>query len=173
MSSPKIIVPILSLTLMAFLVPHMRSSAQQNAARRAQAAGVGTVIFSLSKDPEGGFHLQPIVIVNGRKYTPPPSDAGSGVLKKFADNYFRVGREYPVIFGGGAAGSLTVQNYVADTCGNLMAEVGVQTTARLGGEVQALATSSDKIGSGATSRRAPTDAERASALEVARAVYGQ
>lgn len=58
-------------------------------------------------------------------------------------------------------------------CGNLFAEVGAQTTARLGGAVLALAVSSDKIGSGASSRRAPTEAERASALELARAVYGQ
>jgi hypothetical protein len=158
---------------MLLFVPQSPSAAQQNATRRAPTKGDPTVIFSVAKDPEGHFHIQPIVIVNGSRYTPPPSDPGSSVLKKFSDNYFRVGREYPVIFGGGAAGSLTVQNYVADTCGNLMAEVGVQTTARLGGEVQALATSSDKIGSGPTWRRAPTEAERASALEVARAVYGQ
>lgn len=61
-----------------------------------------------------------------------------------------------------------MQKHVADMCGNLVAEVGAQTTVRLGGEVQALAVSSDKIGSGEISRRAPTEAERASALEVAR-----
>jgi len=173
MSSPKITLPILALALMYLLVSQLPSAAQQNAARGAKTAGDGTVIFSLSKDPEGGFHIQPIVIVNGSRYSQPPVAAAAGMMKKFTDNYFRAGRQYRVIFGGGSAGSLTVQNYVADTCGNLVAEVGAQTTARLGGEVQALATSSDKIGSGATSRRAPTEGERTSALEVARAVYGQ
>jgi hypothetical protein len=64
-----------------------------------------------------------------------------------------------------------VQKHVADMRGKLVAEVGAQATVRLGGEVQALAVSSDKIGSGEISHRAPTEAERASALEVARTVY--
>lgn len=66
-----------------------------------------------------------------------------------------------------------MQKYEPGICGNLLAEVAAQTTARLGGEVRALAVSSDKIGSGESSRRAPSEEERASALEVARAVYGQ
>ncbi|MFN2497843.1 MAG: hypothetical protein ABR557_02030 [Pyrinomonadaceae bacterium] len=127
----------------------------------------------MTKDTQGGFHIQPIVILSGSKYTQPPVGEVAAVMKKFTDSYFRVGRQYRVIFGGGVAGSLTVQNYLEDQCGNLLAAVGAQTTARLGGAVQALAVSSDKIGSGESSRRAPTEAERASALEVASAVYGQ
>jgi hypothetical protein len=154
-------------------MPGTPGASQTNAPRSAQIAGGGTVIFSLKKDTEGSFYIEPIVIISGGKYTQPPAGGDSGVMKKFTDNYFRVGRQYRVIFGGGDAGSLLVQKYVKDVCGNLVAEVGVQTTTRLGGEVRALAVSSDKIGSGASSRRAPTEAERASALEVARSVYGQ
>ena len=173
MRRPKIILPILSLTLISLLMPGTPGAAQTNAPRSAQTAGGGTVIFSLAKDTEGSFHIEPIVIISAGKYTQPPVGDDAGVMKKFTDSYFRVGRQYRVIFGGGDAGSLMVQKYEADMCGNLVAEVGAQTTARLGGEVQALAVSSDKIGSWASSRRAPTEAERASALEVARAVYGQ
>lgn len=173
MRRPKIIFLVLLLTLISFLMPQTPGAGQQSASRNTQRADGGTVIFSLSKDTEGGFHLQPIVILSGSKYTQPPVAENAGVMKKFTDSYFRVGREYRVIFGGGEAGSLTVQNYVADMCGNLLATVGAQTAARLGGEVQALAVSSDKMGSGASSRRAPTEAERVTALEVARAVYGQ
>ena len=171
MRPPKIL-SVLSLTLISLIMPRTPGAAQTNAPRGAPRGGGGTVIFSLTKDTEASFHIQPIVILSGSKYTPPPvgDDAGR---KKFTDSYFRVGRQYRVIFGGGEAGSLTVQNYVEDECGNLLAEAGAQTNARLGGAVQALAVSSDKIGSGTSSRRAPTEAERASALEVARAVYGQ
>ena len=172
MRRPKIILPILSLTLSS-LMSGTPGAGQTNATRSAQRAGGGAVIFRLSKDTEGSFHIEPIVIISGGKYTQPPAGDDAGVMKKFTDSYFRVGRQYRVIFGGGDAGSLMVQKYAEDMCGNLVAEVGAQTTARLGGEVQALAVSSDKIGSGGSSRRVPTEAERASALEVARAVYGQ
>ncbi len=165
-------ITIMSLTLMSLLMQGTPDAAQTNAPRSAQRGG-GTVIFSLTKDTGGSFRIEPIVIIGGGKYMQPPVGDDAGVMKKFIDSYFRVGRKYRVIFGGGDAGSLMVQKYEADMCGNLVAEVGAQTTARLGGEVQALAVSSDKIGSGASSRRAPTEAERASALEVARAVYGQ
>jgi hypothetical protein len=173
MRRPKIILPILSLMLISLLMPGTPGAAQTNPPRSAQRADGGTVIFRLSKETEGSFHIEPIVIISGGKYTQPPLGDDAGVMKKFTDSYFRVGRQYRVIFGGGDAGSLMVQKYEADMCGNLLAEVGAQTTAQLGGEVRALAVSSDKIGSGASSRRAPPEAERASALEVARAVYGQ
>jgi hypothetical protein len=172
MRPSKIILPLVLLTLISFLMPRMPSTAQTNARRGAPGASGGTVIFSLMKDTGGTFHIQPIVIISGGKYTEPTVD-NEAAAKKFTDAYFRTGRQYRVIFGGGDAGSLTVQKYVPDQCLNLLAEVTAQTTAPLGGEVQALALSSDKIGSGASSRRAPTEAERAAALEVAGAVYGQ
>ena len=170
MRSPTITLSILALTLTSILI--RTPGAAQNARRGAQGAG-GSVIFSLFKDTVGIFHMEPIVIISGSKYTPPPAGGEAGVMKKFTDTYFRSGRQYRVIFGGGDAGSLTVQQFIEDQCGNLVAEVAAQTTARIGGEVQALAVSSDKIGSGASSRRAPTEGERAAALEIARAVYGQ
>jgi hypothetical protein len=171
MRPSKIILPLLLLTLVSFLMPRTPSTAQTNARRNAPSASGGTVIFSVSKDTDGTVRFEPIVIIIGGKYTAPGVDEAAS--KKFADSYLRSGRQYRVIFGGGDAGSLTVQKYEADQCFNLMAEVSAQTTAPLGGEVHALALSSDKIGSGPSSRRAPTETERAAALEVARAVYAQ
>jgi hypothetical protein len=170
----KIILPILSLMLISSIMPGMPGAARTNPPRRsAQRSDGATVIFSFFKETVGTFYIEPIVIISGGKYTEPPAGEEAGVMKKFTDSYFQAGRQYRVIFGGGDAGSLMVQKYEADTCGNLLAEVTAQTTARLGGEVQALAVSSDKIGRGESSRRAPTEAERAAALDVARAVYGQ
>jgi hypothetical protein len=132
-----------------------------------------TVIFSLSKyETETAYSMEPIVVISGGKYTTPSTDSEEA-WKKFSDTYFRGGRQYRIVFGGGDAGSVTVQKYEKDSCLNLVAEVTAQTTVRLGGEVQALAVSSDKIGRGASSRRAPTEAERASALEVTRRVFVQ
>lgn len=173
MRRPKIILPILLLTLISLLVLATLGAAQTNATRSAQRAEGATVIFSLAKETEGSFHIEPIVIISGGKYTQPPAGEEARVMKKFTDSYFQVGRQYRVLFGGGDAGSLMVQKYEPDTCGNLLAEVAAQTTARLGGEVQALAVSSDRIGRGESSRRAPTEAEHAAALDVARSVYGQ
>ena len=137
------------------------------------AQGAGTVIFAVHKYEAGtAYSLEPIVIISAGKYTAPPID-DEAAAKKFTDSYFRSGRQYRVVFGGGDAGSVTVQKYEKDSCGNLVAEVGAQMSTRIGGQVQALAVSSDKIGRGASARRPPTEAERGSALEVARAVYGQ
>lgn len=169
----RIILLILSLTLNLLPLLGTPDVVQTKTSRSAQRAGEETVIFALMKDTVAGFYIEPIVIISGSRYIEPPAGGEASVMKKFTDTYFRVGRQYRVIFGGGDAGSVTVQKYTEDMCGNLLAEVGVQTTARLGGEVQALAVSADKIGSGAGSRRAPTEAERASALEIARALYRQ
>jgi hypothetical protein len=53
----------------------------------------------------------------------------------------------------------------------MIAEVKAETPVRLGGQVQALATDSKTLGRGESSRRAPTEEERAAALELARANY--
>lgn len=168
----KIILPILALTLISLLMPWTPSTAQTTA--RSSTEGLDTVIFSLMRfDTVQPIHMEPIVIINRGKYTAPPIDSEETIIRKFTNTYFSTGRQYRVVFGGGDAGTLTVQKNVEPGCVGLYAEVTVQTTARLGGEVQALAVSSDKIGSGASSRRPPTEAERAAALQVARAVYGK
>ena len=161
------------LTAISLLMSPIPGAGQTNTRQSAQGAG-STVIFSLAKfDTTQPIYMEPIVVISGGKYTAPPVDADPAVTKKFTDSYFRTGRQYRVVFGGGDAGTLTVQKNVEPGCVGLGAEVTVQTTARLGGEVQALAVSSDKIGRGESSRRAPTEEERAAVLEVARAVYRQ
>ena len=167
-----IILPIVLLTLISSLMFQSRGAAQAKPQKGQTVAGAGTIIFAVAKDTEGTFRIEPIVAINGGQYNEPPVSVAAGVAKKFTDTYFFVGRQYRMIFGGGDAGSLTVRKFEPDSCGNLIAEVDAQTTARVGGEVQALAVSSDKIGAGASSRRAPTEAERAEALGLARSVYG-
>ncbi len=53
------------------------------------------------------------------------------------------------------------------------AEVGLSASARLGGPVRALATSSDSLGKRASARRAPSDAERAAVMTLVKSIYRQ
>ena len=163
------IIAMVLVTSFALLLVLRMPDAQPNA-RGAQATPI--VIFAVARDDRGQDHIEPIVIMSGARYAAPPTE-DEAAAKKFTGSYFRAGRQYRVVFGGGDAGSLTVQKFELDQCLNLVADVSAQTTARLGGQVQALAVSSDQIGRGPGSRRAPTEEERAAALEVARAVYGQ
>lgn len=134
--------------------------------------GATTVLFAVGRyDASVPVHMEPIVVISGGKFTAPPTD-DEAATKRFTDNYFKPGRMYSMIFGGGRAGSLKVVKNVEPGCVGIIAEVEAQTSVKFSSKVRALATGSDRIGAGESSRRAPTEAERASALEVARTVYG-
>ncbi|MDT7689616.1 MAG: hypothetical protein QOE46_2375 [Acidobacteriota bacterium] len=141
---------------------------QQKPARRAPQGG-GTVVFAVAKN-ESNVRMEPVVIYNRGTFIKPPIDSDAGG-RSFTRDYFRAGRQYRLLSGGGDAGTLTVTKNLEPGCVGLVAEVGVETQARLGGRVQALATDSAALGRTSSSRRAPTDAERARAIELARAAY--
>ena len=163
--------PVLLSILISLLLPCSANIAQTNN-RRAQ--DTETVIFSVTKyAEEPTVHIEPIVIIRGGKYTPPPVEGAPEITKKFTETYFQPGRRYRVVFGGGDAGSLTIVKAIEPGCVGLTAEVRPETTARLGGQVEALAVSSDNIGRGESSRRGPTEDERAAAVTLARAIYTQ
>lgn len=166
-----------TLSLFAFTAPSFESGAQTRPAR--PAANKEVVVFAVNKY-DAMQQMEPVVIVRRGVYVKPPvdeSDVAGGDLaaqsKRFIDEYFRAGRQYRLLFGGGDAGTITVQKYLEPGCVGMNAEVSAQTEARLGGEVRALAVSSDALGRGASSRRVPTEAERASALELARAAFAR
>jgi hypothetical protein len=68
---------------------------------------------------------------------------------------------------------VTVTKLIEPGCVGLLAKADVETAVKLGGQVQALAVSSDKLGTGVSSRRAPTETERGQALDLARTVFIQ
>ena len=137
---------------------------------RPAAAAAKTVIFAISKY-ETNVSMEPVVIYSRGVYTKPPIDGDEATVKTFVDDYFKPGRQYRVLSGGGEAGTLTVKQYQEPGCVGINAEVNVNTSARLGGNVQALATNSQTLGKRAVSRRAPTDIERVFALMQAQAAY--
>jgi hypothetical protein len=152
--------------LLLLVCLHAAVGARQKPAGAAQG---GTIIFAVSKY-ESNVTAEPVVIYRGGEYVVPPIDDDDG-SKSFARAYFSAGRKYRVLSGGGEAGTLTVNKYMEQGCVGLVAEATAETQARLGGRVKVLATDSQTLGRGAVSRRAPTEAERARAVELARAGY--
>ena len=163
-------IPRAALALSLLLTASTPAGALQGPARG--AAQAGTVVFAVLKY-EATVAIEPIVIYNRGTYSKPPVDGEAGVIERFVRDYFRPGRRYRVLSGGGEAGAVTVKKYEEPGCSELIAEATAETQARLGGRVKALATDSQTLGRGATSRRAPTDAERARAIDLARAAYAK
>ena len=147
-----------------------RAYAQTKRPVRPAAPAAKTVLFAVSKYEQSAT-MEPIVIYSRGVYAKPPIDGDEATVKSFVDEYFKPGRQYRVLSGGGEAGMLTVKQYQEPGCVGLNAEVNVNTSARLGGNVQALATNSQTLGKRAVSRRAPTDVERVFALMQAQAAY--
>jgi hypothetical protein len=171
------VIPRLSVCLI--LLPTV-FAAHPNARPSARAQRVSPnqfVLFSVKKY-EHGTQVEPVVIVRRGAFVKPPvteADAPGGdfdaLSKKFAADYLKAGRRLKIISGGGDAGTATVTKYIEPGCVGMYAEVSTETAAKLGGQVQALATDANEIGKQAPSRRAPTEAERAAALELARAAF--
>src|SRR5215212_4258098 len=164
---------LLSLALavsMLAVVSLSRASAQTKRPAKPAAPAAKTVIFAISKY-ETNVTMEPVVIYSRGVYAKPPIDGDEAAVKTFVDEYFKPGRQYRVLSGGGEAGTLTVKQYQEPGCVGINAEVSVNTSARLGGNVQAIATNSQTLGKRAASRRAPTDIERVFALMQAQAAY--
>jgi hypothetical protein len=147
-----------------------RADAQTKRQPQRPAAAAKTVIFAISKY-EANVSMEPVVIYSRGVYAKPPIDGDEATINSFVGEYFKPGRQYRVLSGGGEAGTITVKQYQGQGCTGLVAEASVNTTARLGGNVQALATNSPTMGKRAVSRRAPTDIERVFALMQAQAAY--
>jgi hypothetical protein len=157
----------LSLTLSLLLPAYATHAARQKPARG--AAQGGTVVFAVEKF-ESNVTIEPAFIYSRGAFVKPPVDAPTD---SFTREYFRVGRKYRLLSGGGEAGSVTVRKNLEPGCVGLVAEAAAETETRLGGRVQALATDSETLGRAPASRRAPTEGERARAVELARAAYAK
>jgi hypothetical protein len=127
------------------------------------------MVFAVSAEAGDGS-MDAVVMVDGKQLRVPFTDEQKDKQKRIAAEYFASGRTYRLIFGGGEAGSVTVKKW-SEGCNAVHADVGLSTSARLGGPVRALATSSDTLGKRASARRAPTDAERAAVMTLVKSIY--
>lgn len=130
-----------------------------------------TMVFAVSAE-SGDGSMDAVVMINGKQLRVPFSDEQKDRQKRIAAEYFATGRTYRLIFGGGEAGSVTVKKW-SEGCNSVHSEVGLATSANLGGQVRALATNSDLLGKRASTRRAPTEAERAAVMTLVKNIYRQ
>ena len=123
-------------------------------------------------DDASEMGMDPVVMVVNGKLQAPFAEYDEAAQKKFAQQYFQAGRKYRLTFGGGEAGTATVKESGMG-CNSLHAKVAVETSARLGENVRALATNSETLGRKPSARRAPTDDERAQMMTLVKQVYRQ
>jgi hypothetical protein len=141
-------------------------------AKPAAPAGPSTVIFAVNKYDEGNTAIDPVAIFSAGRFINPMAKDDEASLNQFAAKYLRVGQKHRLLFGGAEAGSVTVKERYKE-CICLTASTEAQTTAKLGGEVRALAVSSEKLGAKQSSRRAPTPEERAAVMNLAKQTFKQ
>lgn len=162
---------VLVLLLIALMLLGPREENSAGAAASAQRNNP-TLIFAIGGEPDG-YHMDALASFNGRQFSTPFSEEQKADQKKFGDRYFAAGRKYRLIFGGGDAGSVTVNKW-SEGCNSIHSEISVTTTAaRLGGQVRALATNSSSLGQGASTRRAPSEAERVAVMTLVKTIYSQ
>jgi hypothetical protein len=131
-----------------------------------------TLVAVVSGDGESEMNMDAVVIVKGGKLSAPYLEQSEAAQQKFAKEYFQAGQKYRVTFGGGEVGTATVKK--SDTgCNNIHATVAVETTAKIHGQVKALATNSSSLGKRASARRAPTDSERTAIMDLVKKIYMQ
>ncbi len=168
-----------SLLVGLLIVPLALLSSSVNSAVKTQANQPSGVVFVVFGEKARGVSpsMEPILILNGGKLSEPVSGGSDGdEIKRFSNEHYRKGARYRVLFGGAEAGTATItQSSINEECFRTGAEITLQTDAKLNNNVMALATDSKSLGLAASerSRRAPTQAERAQALELARAAYKQ
>lgn len=129
------------------------------------------VVFSISGSGADAS-MDAVVIVDGKQLRAPYDSDKEDAQKKFGEQYFTAGKVYRLIFGGGEAGTVKTDKWNVG-CNNIHAQVIISTSAKLGGKVMALATSSTTLGKRTVTRRPPTDTERAGVLALMKSIYQQ
>src|SRR2546423_2681461 len=157
---------LLSILTAAFLIGGAFSGTAANSFAQTRKQ---TVILAVQSE-SGEASLDAIGVLEAKKLRSPYTDEQKDRQTSFANDYFKKGTVYRLIFGGGDAGSATISKW-SEGCNNIHAQATVSTSARLGGKVMALATNSETLGKRAVSRRPPTDAERAAVLTLMKSIY--
>lgn len=151
-----------------------KAKPQSNAAKsKPPAKSPGAAIFLVTQDRTGA-HIAPLVgVIEGRLIEPPSAE--SETFSEFASRYYRVGRKYRLLFGGGEAGTVTIKSGPdkESECARAQANVELETTARINGLVMGLATASDALGRNRSSRRFPTAGERTTVADIAKGIFRQ
>ncbi len=138
------------------------SSTARLAAQNPQPKKTSTLIAIVARPPvdELEGNLDAVVLVENGKLRQPYPEYNEAAMRKFASEYFATGKKYRLTFGGGEAGSVTVKAFDMG-CNNIHATATVEDNGKIPAYLSVLVTNSDSLGRKPSSRRAPTDAERA------------
>jgi hypothetical protein len=150
---------------------HCRRGATLAKPNSAQPQKNQIVVFALS-GKSGQVNMDAVVMVDGKRLQAPYSEESKEKQTKFAEEYFSTRRQYRMTFGGGEAGTVSVESW-SEGCNNVHAKGTATGSVRLGGEVRALATNSETLGKRPPARRAPTDVERAALMSLVKNIYAQ
>ncbi len=151
-----------ALLLLAQAPPRPDASAQQQNAKTRQ----DSIVFVVAKDAAQRTQVEPVAVINSRGALAdlPTADQDGAAPNAFLASRYRAGTKYHLIYGGADAGTLTIRAATPAECSPNAASVDVDSAAKLGGNVMALATDGAHAPRAQVSRRAPTDVERAAAL---------
>jgi hypothetical protein len=127
-------------------------------------------VISRNDEPDGPANMDAIVLIDKGKLRRPYLEQDEAAQKTFGAIYFKTGKPFRVTFGGGEIGSATVTSFQAG-CNNIHARANLVDKGRLPSALSGLATDSDTLGRKASSRRAPTETERADIMKMVRQIY--
>jgi hypothetical protein len=136
-------------------------------AATAAAAAKDDLIFAVTRRADSAFEFEPIAFYGRGVFKGAiTGESSTAELTRFANTYYKAGQRYRLIWGGAEAGTVVAkESQKASDCSKAAATADVQTSVQLGGNRMALATNSPTLGFAKSSRRAPTDAERAGVKE--------
>ena len=134
-----------------------------------------TIIFVVSgQESEPGqpqqYSMDALAAVRGGKFVSPVDEYDDKSERRFADKFYKTGQKYRLLFGGGEAGTATVEKW-QEGCNAIHSSVKVETSANIRGRIYGLATNSDSLGKKETSRRALTSAEREAVMTLVKSIY--
>jgi hypothetical protein len=134
----------------------------QRTAKKPQPGKAGTLVAVVSRagGNEAQGNMDAVVLVEDGKLLQPYPEYNEAAQRKFASQYFASGKRYSLTFGGGGVGSATIKGSDMG-CNNIHATATVEDNGKVPAGLPMLAQSSDLYPKEPSSRRTPTDAERA------------
>ena len=144
------------------------------AANKSSPSSAKAILFAVSQR-DSTATLDPIVILQNGKYNNPPGgDATLPQVTRFANQYYRAGAKYRLLFGGAETGTVEVKQWnLRKDCSRTEAVIKISGTDKIKGRVMGLATDAAELGRNSPSRRQPTSKERQAVEELARNLYRQ
>ncbi|HEY0100110.1 MAG TPA: hypothetical protein VGB76_14265, partial [Pyrinomonadaceae bacterium] len=153
----------------------LAGSFQQAGGQRAGAAAAtkDLLIFTVTRRADASFEFEPVAnFRRGAFEGSITGESSEAELTRFANSYYKAGQRYRLIWGGAEAGTVVAkESQKASDCAKAAATADVQTSVQLGGNRMALATNSPALGLPKSSRRPPTEPERAGVREHAERIF--